>query len=137
MAEHMRFELVEAALDKTASLRGSLVGTTFHSDRGSQGGFNWSSQHLDDGGGKWLPGRAGEERPGRVATCFDSSAESFFSSLKRDLVHRYRFATRAEAITAITAWIKRYHAVRLHSAIGYVPPIEWELKYPHQEKQAA
>ena len=67
----------------------------------------------------------------------NSAAESLFSSLKRELVHRYRFATRSAAIAAITAWIKRYNAVRLHSAIGYVPPIEWELKYPHQVQQAA
>jgi putative transposase len=36
-----------------------------------------------------------------------------------------------------TAWIHRYNAVRLHSSIGYVPPIEWELKYRHTEQQAA
>jgi len=75
---------------------------------------------------------------GRVATCFDNSAaESFFSSLKRELVHRYRFATRADAIAAITAWINRYNTVRLHSTIGYVPPVEWELSYRQQERQAA
>jgi putative transposase len=75
---------------------------------------------------------------GRVATCFDNSAaESFFSSLKRELIHRYRFATRAEAIAAITAWIRRYNAVRLHSSIGYIPPIEWEIRYLHRQSQAA
>jgi transposase InsO family protein len=74
----------------------------------------------------------------RVATCFDNSvAESFFSSLNRELVHRYRFATRAEAVAAITAWIKRYNAVRLLSAIGYVPPIGWEIHYLHSQQQAA
>jgi putative transposase len=73
-----------------------------------------------------------------VATCFDNAAaESFFSSLKRELVHRYRFATRAEAIAAITAWINRYNAVRLHSSIGYVPPLEWEIQYFHRQSQAA
>ena len=73
-----------------------------------------------------------------MATCFDNSAaESFFSSLKRELVHRYRFATRADAIAAITAWINRYNTVRLHSTLGYVPPVEWELSYRQQELQAA
>jgi len=45
---------------------------------------------------------------GRVATCFDNSAaESLWSSLKCELVHRYRFATKAEALAPVTAWIAR------------------------------
>ena len=73
-----------------------------------------------------------------MATCFDNSvAESFWSSLKRELVHRYRFATRADAKSAITAWIKRYNTVRLHSTLGYVPPVEWELRYRLTQQQAA
>jgi putative transposase len=64
-------------------------------------------------------------------------AESFWSSLKRELVHRYRFATRADAKAAITAWIKRYNVVRLHSTLGYVPPVEWELHYRLTQQQAA
>lgn len=46
MADHMRSELVEVALERACELRGCLAGATFHSDRGSQGGFNRSSQHL-------------------------------------------------------------------------------------------
>ena len=73
-----------------------------------------------------------------MATCFDNSvAETFWSSLKRELVYRYRFATRADAIAAITAWIKRYNAVRLHSSLNYVPPIEWEIEYLRRQIKAA
>ena len=43
--------------------------------------------------------------------------------------NRCRFATRADATAAIAAWIRRYDNVRLHSTFGYVPPIEWELRY--------
>ncbi len=43
----------------------------------------------------------------------NSAAESPFASCKRELVHRYRFAMRAEAVAAITAWTKRYNAVKL------------------------
>jgi transposase InsO family protein len=51
MASHMRTELVIDALKMAVSTRGGLVGgVIFHADRGSQGGFNWSSQHLDLGG---------------------------------------------------------------------------------------
>lgn len=45
IADHMRTELVEDALNAAAATRGSLKGAIFHSDHGSVGGFNWSSQH--------------------------------------------------------------------------------------------
>ncbi len=67
---------------------------------------------------------------GRTGVCWDNSvAESFWSSLKRELVHRHRFADRASARRAIFAWINRYNRLRLHSSLGYVPPIEWENNY--------
>jgi transposase InsO family protein len=47
----MRADLVIAALDAAKRTRGSLSGAIFHSDHGTQGGFNWSSQHLDHEGG--------------------------------------------------------------------------------------
>ena len=45
IADHMRTELVEDALKAAGSLRGALTGWVFHSDHGSQGGFNRWSQH--------------------------------------------------------------------------------------------
>ncbi len=48
IAEHMHTELVEEALTMAHGIRGSLDVAIFHSDHGSVGGFNWSSQHLDD-----------------------------------------------------------------------------------------
>jgi hypothetical protein len=50
MAPHMRAELVIDALEMAVAARGDVAGVVFHSDRGSQGGFNWSSQHLNRGG---------------------------------------------------------------------------------------
>jgi transposase InsO family protein len=130
MAGHMRTELVTAALEQALELRGSLAGAICHSDRGSQylsGEYTATCKRL---------GIA--QSAGRVATCFDNSvAETFWSSLKRELVYRYRFATRADAIAAITAWIKRYNAVRLHSSLNYVPPIEWEIEYLRRQIKAA
>ena len=50
MREHMRAELTVAALTMAVQRRRPGVGLIHHSDRGSQGGFKWSSQHLDKGG---------------------------------------------------------------------------------------
>ena len=123
MDETMPTALVANALRQATELRGGdITGVIFHSDRGSQ---YLSAEYRE------LCDKLGiRQSAGRVATCFDNSAaESFWSSLKRELVHRYRFATRADAMAAINAWIRRYNNVRLHSTLGYVPPIEWELRY--------
>jgi transposase InsO family protein len=75
---------------------------------------------------------------GRIGSSQDNAvAESFWASLKRELVSRYRFATRAEARRAIIAWINHYNAVRLHSTLGNVSPIEWELRCAHRDLLAA
>jgi len=123
MAEHMRTELVADALTMAASARGgATAGIIFHGDRGSQ--------YLS-GDYRQLVGDLGmRQSVGRTGVCWDNSvAESFWSSLKRELVHRYRFPDRATARRAIFAWINRYNQLRLHSSLGYLPPIEWEAKY--------
>ena len=84
----------------------------FHRDRGSQ---YLSGERT----GIYATDHGIRQSAGRVATCFDNSvAEAFWSSLKRELVHRFRFATRAQAKAAIEAWIRRYNNVRLHSHAG-------------------
>jgi transposase InsO family protein len=131
MDETMPTGLVADALRQAADLRGGdITGVIFHSDRGSQ---YLSAEYRE------LCDKLGvRQSAGRVATCFDNSAaESFWSSLKRELIHRYRFTTRAEAMTAINVWIRRYNNVRLHSTLDYVPPIEWELHYRLTNQQAA
>jgi transposase InsO family protein len=129
MADNMRTSLVTSAMQRAVALRGCLAGAIFHSDLGSQylsGEYRALCRHLGL-----------RQSAGRVGTCFDNSAaESFWSSLKRELVHRYRFATRSEAKAAITAWILRYNTTRLHSTIGYIPPVEWEITY-YLDQQAA
>jgi integrase-like protein/helix-turn-helix protein len=64
LATHMRTDLVGDALKMALGLRGpgADVDLVHHSDRGSQGGFKWSLQHLDRGGGAWDERRAGERR---------------------------------------------------------------------------
>ena len=64
----------------------------------------------------------------RKANCYDNAImESFWSTLKNELVHRYRFRTRQEAREAIFEYIEVfYNRVRLHSALGYKSPIAFE-----------
>jgi len=123
MADHMRTELVSAAMTMALECRGgSLSGLTFHHDRGSQ----YMGREF-----RALCDRLGVvQSTGRTGTSLDNAAaESLWASLKRELVSRVRFATREEARRAITAWINRYNTVRLHSSLGNVPPVEWELRY--------
>ncbi|MHB1503385.1 MAG: integrase core domain-containing protein [Acidimicrobiales bacterium] len=61
---------------------------------------------------------------------------SWTSAAKSDTPH-FRFETRAQARHAITAWIKHYNATRLHSSLGNLPSIEWELRYRLGTLQAA
>ena len=64
----------------------------------------------------------------RPGNCYDNAAmESFWSSLKRELVHRCQFATRAEARAAIFEWIEVfYNRERFHSALGFKSPVDFE-----------
>jgi transposase InsO family protein len=63
----------------------------------------------------------------RTGSCLDNAvAESFFASLKVELVDRAHYRTRAQARAAIFRWIPWYNRFRLHSTRGYLPPIEWE-----------
>jgi putative transposase len=66
----------------------------------------------------------------RKADCYDNAPmESFFHTLKTELVHHSDYKTRAEAQSDIFAFIEGfYNRTRLHSAIGYIAPIDMELK---------
>jgi len=123
MADHMRTELVSDALEMAVATRaGQVKGTIFHGDRGSQ--------YMSGDYRQQVVGYGMVQSVGRTGVCWDNSvAESAWSSLKRELVHRYRFATRAEARRAIFAWISRYNSRRRHSTLGYIAPITWEQQY--------
>ena len=88
---------------------------------------------------RWLCRRHGlAQSIGRIGSSPDNAvAESFWATLKRELVSRYRFASRAPPRRVIIAWVNHYNAVRRHSSLGNVPPIEWELRYEHRRLIAA
>ena len=70
----------------------------------------------------------------RKGNCWDNAPmESFFASLKRELVHRVRFHSRAEAKSAVFRWIEVwYNRKRSHSSLGYISPEAFEQKYQLQ-----
>jgi putative transposase len=131
MAEHMRTDLVADALRMAVGVRGgATAGIIFHSDRGSQ--------YLSGEYRELVAELRIRQSVGRTGVCWDNSvAESFWSSLKRELVHRYRFPDRAGARRAIFGWINRYNRQRLHSSLGYLPPLEWENNYRQAQADLA
>lgn len=72
----------------------------------------------------------------RKGNCSDNApSESFFASLKRELVYRTRYATRFEARTSMFEWIEVwYNRKRRHSSSGYVSPETFERRYQHQQE---
>lgn len=123
MADHMRTGLAVDALRMAAGTRGGdVAGIIFHGDRGSQ----YMSQQYQD----LITDLGMLQSVGRTGVCWDNSvAEAAWSSLKRELVHRYVFTDRASARRAIFAWINRDNTRRRHSTLGYIPPIEWKQRY--------
>jgi len=131
MADHMRTDLVIDAVNMAAGVRdGRTAGIIFHSDKGAQYLAKDYRDHLKS--------LKMVQSVGRTGVCWDNSvAESFFSSLKRELVHRYQFENHPRARRAIFGWINRYNTQRLHSSLGYRSPINWEHTHQQQANQAA
>jgi transposase InsO family protein len=126
MGDHHDTRLVTGALDAAVATRGRdhMDGTIFHSDRGAE----YTSAACID-----TCQRLGLRRSmGRTGSCLDNAvAESWFASLKVELVDRQHYRTRAEARTTIFAWIAWYNRRRLHSTNDYLPPLEWEHQHRH------
>lgn len=126
MANHMRAELVGDTLTEAVGTRGgNVTGVVFHADRGTQ----YTSNEVAE-----LCAQYGIlQSVGRTGVCWDNApAESFLATLKKELVHRRAFRTRAEARLAIRHWIEAwYNRRRISSVLGYQSPIEWENNYRH------
>ena len=116
MEDHMRAELCCGALEMALGRRGPVPGLIHHSDRGSQYAGGDYRKLLKKAGLTQSMSRKGE--------CLDNAPmESFFASLKKELVHRQRFKTRAQAKAAIFEYIEVfYNRQRRHSGVGYQTP---------------
>jgi putative transposase len=124
MQQTLERSLVLDALDAALRIRRPRpdAGLICHSDRGSQYASADYQKRLKDAGIACSMSRKGN--------CYDNApVESFFASLKRELVQRVQFATREEARTAVFAWIEGwYNRKRRHSALGYVSPEQFECQ---------
>lgn len=119
----MTSRLVVDALEMAIRQRVPGDGLVAHSDRGSQ----YASDHY-----RRLLDRHGIAcSMSRVAQCWDNApVESLFASLKRELIHDERYATRDEARASIFEYVEGfYNRVRRHSSLGYVSPAEFEWTY--------
>ncbi len=123
MSEHIDRALVLEALRNAVGRRVPNAGLLHHSDRGSQ----YASGDYQDA----LDGLGVVCSMSRKGNCWDNAvAESFFATLKNELVYTRRFATRAEAREAIFEFVEVfYNRHRRHSTIGYVSPMEFEMKF--------
>ncbi|MFZ4618693.1 MAG: IS3 family transposase, partial [Rectinemataceae bacterium] len=130
MDKRMTQELTREALRKALSFRKPLDGCIHHSDRGSQ-----YCAHEYQGDVKKAGLIASMSRKGN---CYDNApTESFWGSLKQELVHHYHFKTRAAAQAAIQEYIAIfYNRMRRHSSIGYMAPSIYAESFNREKKSA-
>jgi putative transposase len=120
MTEHMRTELVADALGMAVARRRPEPGLIHHSDQGSQYVALGFGQQARDAGIAVSMGSKGDAYDNAVA-------ESFFATLKKELVHRQSWPSRRDLSSAVFEYIEAfYNRQRRHSTLGYLSPEEYE-----------
>jgi putative transposase len=127
LRSRMQAGLVCEAFDMAVRTRRPAPGLVFHSDRGSQYASGKFRRRLARHGMMQSMSRKGN--------CWDNAvAESFFATLKKELVRDHVFETRDDVITAIFEYIEVfYNRRRTHSLLSYVTPCDFESCVPHQQ----
>ncbi len=120
MADHIRAELVVDALEMALHRRRPRPGLIHHSDQGSQFVSLAFGQKARDAGIAVLKGSK--------SCAYDNAvAESFFATLKKELVHRRSWPTRREVISEVFEFVEGfYNTTRRHSTLGYLSPAQFE-----------
>jgi transposase InsO family protein len=123
LATHLRTELATDALQMALLSRRPAPGLIHHSDRGGQ---YLSSAYIG-----MLARYGARSSVGRPGTCFDNAAaESFFATLKKELLHRSVWPTRQHAKTAIFHYVEGfYNRLRRHSTLDYRSPVDFEADH--------
>jgi transposase InsO family protein len=130
MDDNYKTPLITAAITMAARNHDLRPGAVFHSDRGS----NYTSAEF----GKVLRDLDMRQSVGRTGICYDNAmAESFFSVLKTERVHRTQYPTRQHATKDVARYIElRYNTKRLHSGLGYKTPHEVHSEYLNRQLAA-
>ena len=130
-ADHLKTELCLDALRMALDHRTGVEGLIHHSDRGVQ--------YASDRYREALAAQGIECSMSRRANCWDNSvAESFFGTLKNELIYRRPWSTREEARDAIGEYIEIfYNRIRRHSTIGDISPAKFEEMAQAKEAWAA
>jgi transposase InsO family protein len=119
LAEQLPTELACGALTNAVAARDPAPGVVFHADRGCQDTSGDDATLAADLTVTLSSGRTGQ--------CWDNAlAESFFASLKGECLDQQPWPTRAAARRATVEYIAWYNGTRLHSALGYRTPDEFE-----------
>lgn len=119
---HMKKDLTVAALNMAMETRLVSDGLIHHSDRGAQYCANDYVSILEQQGCQISMSRKGDP--------YDNACiESFHATIKKEMIYRRRFQTRAEGRKAISSYISRYNTHRRHSTLGYISPIKFEQHY--------
>jgi putative transposase len=120
LADHLRAELVVDALEMAVARRCPDAGLVHHSDQGSQYTSLIFTRRCRSVGIDVSMGSRGD--------CFDNAVlESFHASLKKDLIHRRSWPTKAEARTAVFDYVEAfYNRRRRHSTLGMLSPAQFE-----------
>jgi transposase InsO family protein len=131
MAPHMRTELVLQALRMALGQRVPEPDMVHHSDRGSQYASDLYRQVLRRHGIVCSMSRKGN--------CWDNAVvESFFATLKTELIQRRSWPTREQVRSAIVEYIEVfYNRQRRHSSLGYQSPVDYEESFNQKSTQAA
>jgi putative transposase len=130
VSEHNDTALALEVLRRTLRLRRPRPGLLHHSDRGSPYASDCYRAQLRASGVHQSMSRKGD--------CWDNAvAESFFATLRAELVDHERYATRDAAIRSIADYIDNFYNVeRRHSHLDYLNPIEFELRSKLQQRVA-